>query len=172
MLIQASGPVWLWGTSSEHSVLYNYQFDGVTALFAGFIQSETPYYQPVPMVPAPFTFNSNYDDPTFTVCTGNSGAVPCKDAWGLRIVNSQGVLIYSAGFYSFFNNYQQTCVPGENCQQNMVRIQNSQVAAYALTTKASVTMVLDDKYQSTPVLGSDNRDVYGDTVAYYKTSPW
>ncbi|KAK5132529.1 hypothetical protein LTR08_008913 [Meristemomyces frigidus] len=169
VLIQSNGPVWLWGTSSEHSVLYNYQFDDVNALFAGFMQSETPYYQPVPVIPAPFTYNSAYDDPTFTVCSSDAGAVPCKDAWGLRVVNSRGVLIYSAGFYSFFNNYEQACVVGENCQQNMVRIQNSQVSAYALTTKASVNMILDDKYPSRPVLGSDNQAVYGDTVAYYNT---
>ncbi|KAK4545222.1 hypothetical protein LTR36_003401 [Oleoguttula mirabilis] len=169
MLVQATGPVWLWGTSSEHSVLYNYQFDGCQAVFAGFMQSETPYYQPVPVAPAPFSFNSAYDDPTFTVCSSDAAAVPCKDAWGLRVLNSKNVLIYSAGFYSFFNDYTQACVTGENCQQNMVHIQNSQVSAYAITTKASVNMILDDLYPNTPVLASDNRGVYGDVVAYYNT---
>ncbi|KAK5128904.1 hypothetical protein LTR85_000237 [Meristemomyces frigidus] len=169
MLIQSTGAVWLWGTSVEHSVLYNYQFDGVQALFAGFMQSETPYYQPVPVAPAPFTFNSAYDDPTFTVCSSNAAAVPCKDAWGLRILNSKNVLIYSAGFYSFFNDYTQACVTGENCQENMVHIQGSQVSAYAITTKASVNMILDDQFASTPVLASDNRGVYGDVIAYYNT---
>lgn len=169
MLIQSEGAVWLWGTSAEHSVLYNYQFDGVTALFAGFMQSETPYYQPTPLAPAPFTFNSAYDDPTFTVCSANPGAVPCKDSWGLRVLNSKNVLIYSTGLYSFFNNYTQQCVIEANCQQNMIHIQNSQVSMYAVTTKASVNMIVDDKYPNQSVLGSDNIDVYGDTVAYYNT---
>jgi len=51
----------------------------------------------------------------------------------------------------------------------MIHIQNSQVSAYAVTTKASVNMIVDDAYPNSPVLGSDNRDVYGDTVAYYNT---
>jgi len=117
VLIRSAGPVWLWGTASEHSILYNYQFENVQALFAGFIQTETPYFQPDPTAPAPYTFSSQYDDPTFTVCTNSSGgAVPCKDAWGLRVYNSNNVLIYSAGFYSFFNNYAQQCVIDENCK--------------------------------------------------------
>ncbi|KAK5111479.1 hypothetical protein LTR62_004931 [Meristemomyces frigidus] len=171
-LIRSSGPVWLWGTSSEHSVFYNYQFDGASAVFAGFIQSETPYFQPYPLAPAPFTPNSNYDDPTFTVCNGNNAdslSSPCKDAWGLRVVNSQGVLIYSTGFYSFFNGYSQTCLPGEDCQENMIHIQNSQVAMYAVTTKASVNMILDDNAGVT-ITGAANADVYGDTIAVYYSS--
>ena len=169
MLIRSGGPVWLWGTSSEHSIIYNYQFDGVKALFAGFMQSETPYFQPYPTVPTPFTYNTAYDDPTFTVCQPGSGAgnEPCKDAWGLRIVDSQGVLIYGTGFYSFFNGYTQGCVIGEDCQENMIHIQNSQVSMYAVTTKAAVNMIIDDN--GVTVKGAVNLDVYADTVAYYNT---
>ncbi|KAK1057601.1 hypothetical protein LTR74_014046 [Friedmanniomyces endolithicus] len=170
MLIRSGGPVWLWGTSSEHSIIFNYQFDGVKALFAGFMQSETPYFQPYPTVPTPFSYNPNYDDPTFTVCQPGSGAgnEPCKDAWGLRIVDSQGVLIYGTGFYSFFNGYTQGCVIGEDCQENMIHIQNSQVSMYAVTTKAAVNMLIDDN--GVTVKGADNMDVYADTMAYYTQS--
>ncbi|KXL43154.1 MAG: glycoside hydrolase family 55 protein [Acidomyces sp. 'richmondensis'] len=110
MLIQSTGPVWLWGTSSEHSIMYNYQFDGVQSLFSGLMQSETPYFQPVPDAPSPLIgFNSAYDDPTFSMCSNSSdsSSVPCKDSWGLRVLNSKDVLIYSTGFYSFFNDYTQ-----------------------------------------------------------------
>ncbi|KAK3110772.1 hypothetical protein LTR53_014592, partial [Teratosphaeriaceae sp. CCFEE 6253] len=172
MLIRSGGPVWLWGTSSEHSVLYNYQFDGVKALFAGCLQSETPYMQPYPMAPSPFSFNSAYDDPTFTICpasAANSDVPPCKDAWGLRIYNSQGVLIYSGGFYSFFNAYTQQCLLDNSCQANMIRIQNSQVGMYAVTTIGAASMIQDDN--GTTVKASDNMDVYGDTFAYYHTGP-
>jgi glucan 1,3-beta-glucosidase len=173
MLIDSPGPTWLWGTASEHSILYNYQFDGVNALWAGFMQSETPYFQPEPTVPTPLVgYNSQYDDPTFTVCgtTANaSSSAPCKDAWGLRIVNSKNVFIYSTGLYSFFNNYEQQCVPDQNCQENMIHIQNSQVTMYAVTTKASVNMILDDAYPNSQVTDAANRDVYGATVAYYNT---
>lgn len=169
-LIQSQGPVWLWGSACEHSIIYNYQIDGAKAVFAGFIQSETPYFQPAPLVPNPLSYNSAYDDPTFTVCPDGSdgNAVPCKDAWGLRIVNSQGVLIYSTGFYSFFNNYAQVCTPLGNCQEYMIRIQNSQVAMYSVTTKAAVNMILDDRVGA-PIVAANNLDVFGDTIAWYSS---
>jgi glucan 1,3-beta-glucosidase len=43
------------------------------------------------------------NDPTFSSCAGQPAN--CYDAWGLRIVNSQNILIYGAGHYSFFNNF-------------------------------------------------------------------
>lgn len=70
----------------------------------GFIQTETPYYQPNPLAPTPFSVVPSLNDPNFaTSCSGQSGN--CAEAWGLRIINSQNVLIYGAGHYSFFNNY-------------------------------------------------------------------
>jgi len=70
----------------------------------GFIQTETPYYQPNPLAPTPFSVVSSLNDPNFaTSCSGQSGN--CAESWGLRVINSQNVLIYGAGHYSFFNNY-------------------------------------------------------------------
>ncbi|EGP90179.1 uncharacterized protein MYCGRDRAFT_10638, partial [Zymoseptoria tritici IPO323] len=168
-LIQSQGPVWLWGSASEHSVLYNYQIDGAEAVFGGFMQSETPYFQPNPLATEPFAVDARYNDPTFGVCpdgSTSSRGVPCKDAWGLRIMNSRGVLIYATGFYSFFNNYQQTCTPLQNCQEYMIRIMNSQVDMYTVTTKAAVNMILDDKVGQ-PLIAEPNHSVFGDTIAWY-----
>jgi hypothetical protein len=158
VLIQAKGAVWMWGTASEHSIMYNYQFDGAQALFSGFMQSETPYMQPNPEVPAPFQFNKAYDDPLFTVCNNDTtaGTAPCKDAWGMRIYNSKNVLIYGTGLYSFFNNYDQQCVKDKNCQQNMIHIQNSQVD------------IMDDNMGT--VMGAANRNWFCDTISYYYTT--
>jgi len=169
-LIQSQGPIWMWGTASEHSIFYQYQFDGAQAVFSGFMQSETPYMQPNPLAPAPFTVNAAYDDPNFGICGTTTGgsAVPCKDAWGLRIVNSRGVLIYGAGLYSFFNNYDQDCVGTHNCQQNMVRIQNSEVSMYTINTANSVTMIVNDDMGT--VAGANNRNWFCDTISYYFTS--
>lgn len=167
-LFNNKGATWAWGSASEHSTMYNYQLDGVEAFFGGFMQSETPYYQPAPLAPQPFTPNAQWDDPFFTVCAnGGSAGVPCKDAWGLRIVNSKGVLIYALGMYSFFNNYGQQCVKDRNCQENMIRIQNSQVAMYTLTTIASVNMIVDDALNDDPVLAKGNQGPYGDTILWY-----
>ncbi|KAK5164580.1 uncharacterized protein LTR77_009786 [Saxophila tyrrhenica] len=168
-LIQSEGPIWMWGTASEHSIFYQYQIDGAQAVFSGFMQSETPYMQPNPLAPAPFTVNTAYDDPQFAICgSGTDGSpIPCKDAWGLRIVNSRNVLIYGTGLYSFFNNYDQDCVGTHNCQQHMVHIQNSQVSMYTVNTANSVSMIVDDNMGT--VAGEDNRNWFCDTVSYYFT---
>jgi glucan 1,3-beta-glucosidase len=41
MLVESQGPVWLYGTAMEHSMLYNYQFANAKDIYAGVIQSET-----------------------------------------------------------------------------------------------------------------------------------
>jgi len=41
VLIESQGPVWMYGTSFEHSVLYNYQIANAKEIYMGIIQSET-----------------------------------------------------------------------------------------------------------------------------------
>jgi hypothetical protein len=166
-----NGPTWLWGTASEHSMFYNYQFSGISAangIFGGFMQTETPYFQPNPTsyglswLPT----NSAYNDPSFASCAPGS-SVPCEEAWGLRVVDSKSVLIYAAGMYNFFNGYDQACVQGNNCQQNMISLENSQVAMYAVTTKAAVNMIKDTAFPNRAVLDASHRNNFGATLAYY-----
>lgn len=40
--------IWFYGTGSEHHVIYQYRFYNAQNVFAGLIQTETPYYQPAP----------------------------------------------------------------------------------------------------------------------------
>jgi glucan 1,3-beta-glucosidase len=97
VLIESSqGPVWLYGTSSEHNVLYNYQISNAANVYMALIQTETPYFQSNPDASTPFSPNSAFTDPVF------SGSSSSKKAWGLRIVNSRDVTIHGAGLYSFF----------------------------------------------------------------------
>ena len=42
VLIESQGPVWMYGTSSEHSQLYNYQLANAKDIYMGAIQTETP----------------------------------------------------------------------------------------------------------------------------------
>jgi len=102
VLVESQKAVWMYGTSSEHSVLYNYQINNAKNVFMSMIQSETPYFQSNPDALTPFAAHSNINDPTFTMCA--QGDELCKKAWGLRVINSQDVLIYGAGLYSFFDN--------------------------------------------------------------------
>ncbi|AEO61209.1 glycoside hydrolase family 55 protein [Thermothelomyces thermophilus ATCC 42464] len=128
MLVQGSR-IWLVGSSVEHHALYQYQLLNASDVWMGQIQTETPYYQPNPPASYPFTqLNDSIRDPDFTVdCrereTENSlssqGNPSCAMAWGLRIIGSQNVVVFGAGLYSFFNNYNTSCSTvesGENCQ--------------------------------------------------------
>ena len=41
ILVESQGPVWLFGSSYEHSTLYNYNIANAKEVFMGIIQSET-----------------------------------------------------------------------------------------------------------------------------------
>lgn len=99
------GTFWLVGTAVEHHVLYQYQLAGTTNIFAAQLQTETPYFQPLPTALVPFTASTTLQDPTFS-CSGVSGN--CEEAWGLRILSSSNVAIYGSNHYSWFDNYSQS----------------------------------------------------------------
>lgn len=174
VLIESQGgPTWLYGTSSEHSVFYNYQVNNAENVFMGMIQTETPYYQANPKAPEPlslynYAWGSN-SDPNWTICSTQPAVAndTCYKTWGLRVLDSTNVFMYGAGLYSFFDNYSQDCVDTENCQRNILAVQgsNTNVNLYAINTKASVNMVtLDGVAQA---LDSDNRNNFCATLARY-----
>jgi glucan 1,3-beta-glucosidase len=156
------------GTAVEHHTLYQYQFANTKNIYAGFIQTETPYYQPNPSAPYPFTSVSTLNDPVFPSSCPTS--TPCANAWGLRILNSNNILIYGAGLYSFFDNYSTTCSnnPGpENCQSAIASVEGtvSQVHVYCLSTVGTTNMLV--RSGSVVAVYSDNNNVYPDTIALY-----
>jgi glucan 1,3-beta-glucosidase len=89
--------------SAEHHVLYQYNLVGAKDHYMGLIQTETvsgstsahdldelisfnqPYFQPVPLPPAPFSSTSAYHDPVFKGITA---------AWGLRVQNSYDIIVF------------------------------------------------------------------------------
>lgn len=137
VLIESTKGTWLWGTASEHQVMSNYQLNKARGVFMSLVQSETAYYQPNPDATKPFKFNPAYSDPDFSNCRGGG----CARTWGLRVQDSDDVLVYGGGLYSFFDNYGQTCVNQNNCQDNMIAIDKSKVQMLAISTKASINMV-------------------------------
>ncbi|KAK4197536.1 family 55 putative glycoside hydrolase [Triangularia verruculosa] len=163
LLIEGSN-IWLVGNAVEHHTLYQYQLVNATDIWMGQIQTETPYYQPNPQAPYPFTqLNADLYDPDFiTDCPTTSagtvdqlpGNAPCAMAWALRILGSKDVMVFGAGLYSFFNNYSTNCSTnraGENCQARIMWIQDgigtevlgstSGLQVYNLNTIGSVSMV-------------------------------
>ncbi|KAI0744238.1 beta-1,3-glucanase [Daedaleopsis nitida] len=153
IMSESQGPVWLVGTASEHSIIYQYYLNNARDHYMGLIQTETPYFQPSPVPPAPFVLNSAYKDPT-----PGPGA-----AWALTVTNSQNILVYGAGLYSFFQNYNQACVDTFNCQQQNVNIDaGSGVALYMLSTVASQYMLSVNGQGVVP--NSANRNGFAETI--------
>lgn len=139
-LIEGEGPNWFYGTSAEHSTLYNYQWANSRNTFAGVIQTETAYFQGNPNALVPFTPQSKWNDPTFDDCSQDN----CARTWGARFVNSSDIFVYGSGLYNFFNNYNTPiCLGSESCQQSMVSFEgnNSNIYLWAFNTKGSEYMV-------------------------------
>ncbi|KAF4948483.1 hypothetical protein FSARC_13720 [Fusarium sarcochroum] len=166
VLIESTKGSWLWGTASEHNVLYNYHLQDAANVYMSLIQTETAYMQGNPDATVPFTVNAKYHDPDFKAdCTGDSKK--CARTWGLRAVNSKDVFIYGGGLYSFFDNYDQECVGNNNCQDNMISIESSKVHLYGISTKASINMVTVDGKSA--ILDKDNRNNFCAAVALFST---
>jgi glucan 1,3-beta-glucosidase len=123
---------------------------------------ETRYYQSNPNALVPFTPNASFNDPDFSTCTTDG----CRKAWGLRILDSSDVFIYGGGLYSFFDNYGQTCLDTESCQENMVEVDCSEVYLYGLSTKASTNMVTSAGQGLVPQI--DNRSNFCSTIALFE----
>jgi glucan 1,3-beta-glucosidase len=117
---------------SEHHALYQYSLVNAKNHYLGLIQTESPYYQPAPAAPAPFSVNSAFSDPT--TYQGS--------AWGLWVQNSQNILVLGAGLYSFFQNYGQACLDTVSCQQQIANIDSSStISIYGLSTVGTVNQL-------------------------------
>lgn len=125
LLIEStSGPTWMYGTASEYSMLYQYNFINATNMFAGMIQTESPYFQFTDLTEFPGPFNASVglftNDPSFPNSTCNASAELCNFAWAIIMGENTNVAIAGAGLYSWYNNYVETCVDTQNCQQRLV----------------------------------------------------
>jgi len=141
LLIESeAGGIWLYGTGVEHHQLYEYQLINTQDLVMGQIQTETAYYQPNPFAGIPFASVEKYHDPEYT---------EPESGLGLRIVESAGILVYGAGLYSFFDNYNVSCsqigVTSENkCQKRIFEVERSDVVVYNLNTVGTEKMITED----------------------------
>jgi hypothetical protein len=117
ILSESQGPVWMIGTGSEHHVLYQYNLVGAKNHYMGFIQTETPYFQPKPADPTPFRIDPTYNDPSPYEIN--------PSAWALAVKDSRDILIFGAGLYSFFMNYSTDCLGSRKCQTQVATISSS-----------------------------------------------
>jgi len=167
LLVEGSN-VWLYGNGVEHHALYQYQFSGAKDIFAGYIQTETPYWQPSPdAISQPYPLNSAISDPVYsTFCPAGQ----ICDALGLRILNSQNIHLYGVGLYSFFKNYDLTCssdsAPGgkRDCQNRIASIEGSSsgITAYSFNQVGALQMLTVDGQDKAS--WQDNLSVYSNTI--------
>ncbi|KAG2137936.1 glycoside hydrolase family 55 protein [Suillus clintonianus] len=153
ILSESHGPVWLIGTS-EHAVLYQYSLVNAQNHYIGFAQTETPYYQPSPAAPAPFSTVSSYNDPTFSSSINM--------AWGMYIKSSSNIIIFGAGLYSFFRNYSQDCLKTSTCQAQIFNVDSaSNVTACSVSTIGATYQL--SVSQNGVIRSSDNADGFQQT---------
>lgn len=165
LLSESRGPVWLMGTGSEHHILVNYNLAGAANHYLGLPQTESPYFQPNPPPPGPlYTSLSEWKDPRFT---GGQ-----KAAWGLQVTKSHNILVFGAGLYSFFVDYDNTICnrPDRiNCQEEVIHVdEESSVGIYSLAT---VGVVHPLSIGNTPAIKAvNNRNGFGQTVTVWRSS--
>lgn len=166
MYVQSQQPTWLVGTGSEHHTLYAYQFHNARNVFASLMQVETPYWQPLPRAPLPWTPNATWNDPDFSGCQA-SNISQCYMSWALRILGEETstLPLYGQGIWAFFNgpNYGACMGPNGTCQINAVEFDDQVpegrgVELYNLNTKSVQNLI---------TLGGSN----GTVVATQESSP-
>lgn len=139
LIIISIGPSWFHGTASEHNIFYQYQLSNAQDIYLGHVQTETPYFQADPDATQPFEVGMWDSDPTFETCDSESY---CKEAFALRVVSSSNILIYSAGFYSFYQAYDQGCLDDESCQEALVETSYTEgFWLYNIFTKGAAEIV-------------------------------
>ncbi len=131
----AQGPVWMYGSASEHSILYQYNVVNADNIFICLAQTETAYFQgtgrEVASAEEPLSLQA-YQDPNFNLSSSQSSSSPFQDpsdpyenrGLGMRIANSTNVFVYGAGFYSFFDNYDQSQVSARRSQKMILWLQD------------------------------------------------
>lgn len=109
LLVESTDATWLYGTSSEHAVMYQYNFWKARNIFAGMIQTESPYYQPTPKPPAPFADVVGKFPGDWGYDCRDDSISGCDSSWALLVRKSSEVFIAGAGLYSWFTTYTQEC---------------------------------------------------------------
>jgi hypothetical protein len=150
ILVEATKCTWLTGTGSEHHWLYNYNFHNSQNVYAGLLQSESPYMQgngAAQTAPAPWTAKSEFGDPDFSWCGG--GDQKCRTSLATNVDGGSDILLYNSAAWAFFNgpwegNYGEQC--DGSCQTNMMRVTNSprNLVWYSISTRKTDVMVLDN----------------------------
>ncbi|KAK0743969.1 pectin lyase fold/virulence factor, partial [Schizothecium vesticola] len=157
LLVESTDATWLYGTSAEHAVFYQYNFHNAKNIYAGMLQTEPPYFQPTPRAPHPFskqvgTFSG---DPKYKC--DNSDSDGCDTAWAVILTGSENIMIGGAGTYSWFDTYTQTCIGKQACQKALwfVSENRANVRIQHLITIGATNMIVSGTGKG--ILARDNQ---------------
>lgn len=171
LLIESQkGRVWLSATGSEHHVLYQYQLVNTHDIYLGHLQTESPYFQPLPPARYPFPPTAAFHDPQFEFDCLMSSAESCETSWAMRILSSRNIVVHGAGLYSFFKNYDHTCSrenSTQSCQERAMTVHDSSknVKFLGLSTVGARIMIQQDGIDLVPA--SPNNSTFADTLALF-----
>lgn len=151
ILVESVKGTWLTGTGSEHHWLYNYNFHHASNVYAGLLQTESPYMQgsgEYEMAPAPWVADSRFGDPDFAWCGTNDAK--CRSALATNVDGGSNIALYNSAAWAFFDGYwngkyNEPC--DGLCQANMMRVTDAPVNLvwYSISTRMTDVMVLDGK---------------------------
>ncbi|KAK1979523.1 pectate lyase superfamily protein-domain-containing protein [Colletotrichum cereale] len=149
LLVESTEPTWLYGTSSEHAVMYQYNFHNAASVFAAMIQTESPYYQPTPNPPAPFanTVGIFPGDPEYSCAAGDEFS-GCDESWAVVMRGCEDIVVAGAGLYSWFSSYAQDCIDGQLCQKALVLLKGNHASVrweHLVTIGAKYMVFMDGK---------------------------
>ncbi|KAI0395361.1 pectin lyase fold/virulence factor [Xylariaceae sp. FL0594] len=161
-LIESTEATWLYGTASEHSVFYQYNFYKAANIFAGLLQTESAYYQPSAAPPAPFAgvVGKFAGDPAYS-CAASNEFSGCDESWAIRVQESRNIIVASAGIYSWFSSYSQSCIDTHTCQKALVYLDSNYANVRfqnLVTIGAKYMAVMDGK--GIPALANPNVNVH------------
>ncbi|KFY45410.1 hypothetical protein V495_03001 [Pseudogymnoascus sp. VKM F-4514 (FW-929)] len=172
VLVEATKGTWLVGTGSEHHWLYNYNFGAAQNVFAGLLQTETPYnqgYDATLTLPDPWTAEAQYHDPDYTWCDPDDQK--CRTALAVNVDGGKDIFLYNSASWAFFHgpwdgSYSKTACDG-TCQTNMNRVANApdNLAWYAINIKSADTLVFDGKGNPSKV---NNPGSWGGNLVAYR----
>ncbi|KYK61874.1 Pectin lyase fold/virulence factor [Drechmeria coniospora] len=159
LLVESTDPTWLYGTASEHAVFYQYNFHSAANVFVGMLQTESPYFQPTPPPPAPFTevVGKFAGDPDYSCAKGDEFN-GCDESWSIVMTGSRNIFMAAAGIYSWFSTYGQSCIDTQQCQKALVLLKSNleNVRITNLITIGSKYMAV---MEGKGILAADNLNV-------------
>ena len=160
LLCEATKGTWLVGTGFEHHWLYQYNFHAASNVFAGLLQTETPYMQGVGAVltvPAPWTPDPRFGDPDYSWAYPNDQA--SRTALAVNVTGGSDLYFYNGAHWSFFAGpwSEAKFAPGHHVlpysQTNMIRVAGDpkRFIWYGIATKQAQRMILDGKVDAMQV---------------------